>query len=91
MRVINKNYDRRVKEILSESTRRNPHTRVSFSIHLSPATGGNKTLSTQLYSARLTRLEERKDSKDMQGYLAGGFIASTGALLIVRPYIRFYK
>ena len=38
MRVINKNYDRVVKEILSEPIRRNPHTKVSFSIHLSPAT-----------------------------------------------------
>ena len=28
--------------------------KVSSSLHLSPATGGNKTLSTQLYSARLT-------------------------------------
>ena len=40
MRVINKDYDRSVKEILSEPTRRNPHTRVSSSFHLSPATGG---------------------------------------------------
>jgi hypothetical protein len=39
VRVINKNYIRSVKEILSEPTRRNPHTRVSSSIHLSPATG----------------------------------------------------
>ena len=89
VRVINKNYDRSVKKILSEPTRRNPHTKVSLSIHLSLATGGNKTLSTQLYSARLTRQEKRKDSKDMQGYLACGFIASAGALLKVRPYIRF--
>ena len=42
MRVINKNYDRSVKEILSEPTRRNPHTKVSSSVHLSPAIGGNK-------------------------------------------------
>ena len=39
VRVINKNYDRSVKEIFSEPIRRNPHTRVSSSIHLSPATG----------------------------------------------------
>ena len=80
VRVINKNYDHSIKEILSEPTRRNPHTKVSFSIHLSPTTGGNKILSTQLYSARLTRQEERKDSKDMQGYLACGFIASAGCI-----------
>ena len=46
-----------------------------------------QTLSTQLYSTRLTHQGERKDSKDMQGYLACGFIASAGALLKVRPYI----
>ena len=80
VRVINENYDRSVKEILSEPTRRNPHTRVSSSIRLSPARGGNKTLSTQLYSTRLTRQEERKDSKDMQGYLVCGFIASAGSI-----------
>ena len=39
VRVINKNYDRSVKEILSEPTRRNPHTKVSSSIHLSSAIG----------------------------------------------------
>ena len=42
--------------------------------------GENKTLSTQLYTARLTRQEERKDSKDMQGYLADGFIVSAGSI-----------
>ena len=40
----------------------------------------NKTLSTQLYSARLTQQEERKDSKDMQGYLACGLIAFAGSI-----------
>ena len=55
VRVINKNYDHSVKEILSEPVRRNPHTKISSSLHLSPAMGGNKTLSTQLYSARLTQ------------------------------------
>ena len=50
-----------------------------------------QTLSTQLYSTRLTCLEERKDSKDMQGYLAYGFIASAGALLNMHPYIQFYS
>ena len=49
-----------------------------------------QTLSTQLYSARFTRQEERIDSKDMQGYLACDFIASAGALQNVRPYIQFY-
>ena len=85
--VINKNYDRSVKEILSEPTRRNPHTKVSSSLHLSPAIGGNKTLSTQLYSARLTRQKKRKYSKDMQDYLACGLLHLQEALLSVRPYI----
>ena len=89
VRVINKNYDSSVKEILSEPTRRNPHTTVSSSIHLSSTTGGNKTLSTQLYSARLTRQKERKDSKDMQGYLDCGLLHLQEALLNARPYIRF--
>ena len=48
-----------------------------------------QTLSTQLYSARLTRQEERKDSKDMQGYLACGLLHLQVALLGMRPYIRF--
>ena len=47
-----------------------------------------QTLSTPLYSARLIRQEKRKDSKDMQGYLPYGLIASVGALLNVRPYIQ---
>ena len=49
-----------------------------------------QTLSTQLYSARLTRQEESKDSKDMQGYLAHGLLHLQEALLNVRPYIQFY-
>ena len=57
--------------------------------HLQRGRGGNKTLSTQLYLTRLTRQEKRKDSKDMQGYLASGFIALQEALLSVRPYIQF--
>ena len=80
MRVINKNYDRSIKEILSEPTRRNPHTKVSSSLHLSPTTGGNKTLSTQLYSARLTRQEKDEDSTDMHGLFGGAsWIASSFA------------
>ena len=49
-----------------------------------------QTLNTQLYSTRLTRPEKRKNFKDMQGYLACGFITSAGALLNVHPYIQFY-
>ena len=39
-----------------------------------------QTLSTQLYTTRLIRQEERKDSNDMQGYLACGFIASAESI-----------
>ena len=53
---------------------------VSLSLHLVTCNRGNKTLSTQLYSARLTRQKERKDSKDMQGYLAYEFIAFAGSI-----------
>ena len=89
MEFSNKLYVRNVKEILAEPTR-NFHTQVSAP-HV-PVTSNRveQTLSTQLYSARLTRQEKTKDSKDMQGYLAFGFIASAGALLNMRPYIQFY-
>jgi hypothetical protein len=48
-----------------------------------------QTLSTRLYSARLTRQEERKDSKDMQGYLDCGLLQLPEALPKVHPYIQF--
>jgi hypothetical protein len=48
-----------------------------------------QTLSTQLYFARLTRYEERKDSKDIQGYLAYGLLQLQEALLKVHSYIQF--
>jgi hypothetical protein len=41
------------------------------------------------YSARLARQKERKDSKDMQGYLACGLLQLQEALLKVHPYIKF--
>ena len=43
VRVVIKHYDRSVKGILSEPTRRFRHTRVSSSIRLSPATGKVKS------------------------------------------------
>jgi hypothetical protein len=46
-------------------------------------------MSTQLYSARLTHQKERKDSKNMQGYLACGLLQLQEALLKVHPYIQF--
>ena len=82
---MDKNYDCSVKE-----SSLSPPEGIHTSIHLSPATEGNKTLSTQLYSARFTRQEKRKDSKGMQGYLARGLLHLQEALLNVRPYIQFY-
>jgi hypothetical protein len=48
-----------------------------------------QTQSIQLYSARLTRQKKRKDSKDMQDYLACGLLQLQEALLKVHPYIQF--
>ena len=42
VRVISEHYNRNVKGIFSEPTKRFPHTRGSSSIHLSPATRGDK-------------------------------------------------
>ena len=49
-----------------------------------------QTLSTQLYSARLTRQEKKKDFKDMQDYLTCGLLHLQEALLNVHPYIQFH-
>ena len=65
MRVINENYDHSVKKILSEPTRRNPHIKVSFSIHLSPATGGNKNPE---YLIVLSKTYPTGGKKRLQGY-----------------------
>jgi hypothetical protein len=48
-----------------------------------------QTLSTQWYSVRLIRQEERKDSNDMQGYLACGLLQLQETLLKVHPYNQF--
>jgi hypothetical protein len=64
MEVLNELYVRNVKEILAEPTRRFSYTRSALS---APVTCNRveQTLSTQLYSAILTRQEERKR---LQGY-----------------------
>ena len=56
------------------------HTQVSAQYVPVTCNRVEQTLSTQIYSARLTHQEERKDSKDMQGYLACGFIAYAGSI-----------
>jgi len=65
--VINKHYDRSMKGIHSEPTRRFPHTRVSSSIHLSPAIGGLKPWVLDCTQQDLPDRRKIKDSKDMQG------------------------
>ena len=60
MRVINIHYGRSAKEIPAEPTRRFSHTRVSSKYPLITYNRWNKTLSTRLYSARLTRQEKNK-------------------------------
>ena len=67
VRVINKNYDSSVKEILSEPTRRNPHTKVSSSLHLSPATGGMKPL---VLNCTQSDLPDRRKEKTPRIYKA---------------------
>ena len=64
IRVINKNYDRNIKEILGEPTRRYPHTRVISSIHLSPTTGG----INPEYSIVLSKTYPIGEKKRLQGY-----------------------
>ena len=65
VRVINKHYGRSMKEILFEPIMRFSHTRVSSKYPPITCNRGNKTLSTRLYSARLTRHEK---NKRLQGY-----------------------
>ena len=90
MEVSNKLYVRNVLRKSSLSPPGGFHTQVSAPYVPITCNRVEQILSTQLYSTRLTCQEKRKDSKDMQGYLAYGFIASVEALLIVRPYIQFY-
>ena len=89
MEVSNKLYVRNVNEILVDppggfhTQVLAPHTSVTYN-------RVEQTLSTQLYFARLTRQEKRKDSKDMQGCLACGFIASVGRNTKRASYIQFH-
>jgi hypothetical protein len=65
------------------------HTQVSAPVVFVTYNRVEQTLSTQLYSARLTHQKERKDSKDMQGYRACGLLQLQKALLKVHPYFQF--
>jgi hypothetical protein len=59
-----------IDEKYIQSSRAYQHLVTTFSRQSTPpATGWDKTLSTQLYSARLTRQEKNKDSKDMHNYI----------------------
>ena len=57
VRVISKHYDRSMKGILYEPTKRFPHTRVRSVYPPVTCNWGNKTMSTQLYLVRLTQQE----------------------------------
>jgi hypothetical protein len=65
------------------------HTQVSAPVVSVTCNRVEQTLSTQLYSARLTHQKKRKDSKNMQGYLACELLQLQEALLKVHPYIQF--
>jgi hypothetical protein len=70
-------------------TRRFPHTSVSSK---SPYTCNRveQTLSPQLYSAKLTRQEKRKDSKEIcKAFWLVGLLHLQKALLEVHPYFHF--
>ena len=75
-----KNYDRRVKES-SLSPPGGIHTQVSTlasAYHLQQ--GEIKLWVLNCTQQDLPNRRKRKDSKDMQGYLACGFIASAGSI-----------
>jgi hypothetical protein len=88
MKVLNELYVRNVKEIFAESTRRFLHTRLDLS---APVTCNRveQTLSTQLYSARLTRQKERKRLKGYARQYGLWVIATTGSITNVHLYIQF--
>ena len=69
-----------MKGILSELTRRFPHTRVSSTYPSITYNRGNKTLSTRLYSARLTRQKENKRPKGYERLSSLWVIASIGSI-----------
>ena len=73
--VINKHYDHSVKGILYGPTRMFPHTRVSAMYPPVTCNRENKTLSTRLYLARLTRQKENKKIlRIYKAYLAYGLL-----------------
>jgi hypothetical protein len=78
-----------VKKILAEPTRRFLHSSVNLS---APFTCNKveQTLSTQLYSTRLTHQEERKRLQKLcKAIWLMGSLHLQGVLLIVHPYIQF--
>jgi hypothetical protein len=77
--TLNKLYVCNIKEILSEPTRRFPYTSVNSlnTYHLQHGRI-NPEYSIVLYKTYPS--EKIKDSKDMHGYRACGFIASAGSI-----------
>jgi hypothetical protein len=79
MRVINQLYIRNVKEILTEPARRFPHTSVS-SINTCHLQQGRTNPEYSIVLCKTYSSGGKKDSNDMQGYLACGFIAFAGSI-----------
>ena len=88
VRVINKDYDRSVKES-SLSPPGGIHIQESTLASTYHQQHGEIKLWVLNYTQQDLPDRRKKDSKDKQGYLACGFIASAGALLKVCPYIQF--
>ena len=77
------------KEILAEPTRRYPHTMVSSSIHLSPATEGIKPWVLNCTQQDLPDRRKEKTPRICKAIWLVALLYLQEALLSVRPYIRF--
>ena len=80
VRVISEHNDRSMKGILSEPTRRFPHTRVSSSIHLSPAIVGIKPKVLDCTQQDLPDRRKKKTPRICKAYLDCWFIAFAGSI-----------
>jgi hypothetical protein len=87
VRVLYKHYDRSVKGILLEPTRRFPYTRVSSSIHLAPATGGIKLRVLNCIQQDLPDRRKEKILKICKAIWCG-LLQLQEALLKVHPYVQ---
>jgi hypothetical protein len=77
--VLNKVYVRNIKKILTELTRRFSHTSIN-SINTCHLQQGRMNPEYSIVLRKTYSSEEKKDSQNMKGYLACGFIASAGSI-----------